>query len=371
PALEQAAKQYKANPNSSTYSQLLSALKGLIASSGSLRISVPLIVKDNAYLNDLKPRVIETNSVRIWNFPRATERNRVLLQWLEQHQQIVGSGRHKKVVTSSTGHLQELTLSQSVNIKDAGILASKESGKHLILAGDSDTGSLLILPFKLGENGWQESPEFLAQIPSFLSNNVCGRIGFRGADLVFNIGKMIQSTDSNGVSRFLPEAESATYKFWLKSTDSGYVLAPSVLNEDAFSAVFQFMQAVQQSRSDTAKALLADSRTLSLPKYLGLQGKPLDSAVRVVEMSVPGARWQRFRLINMAKDDLIFDVSKFKGQWQIKSIFIAAPDAFLAETAKYFPLYSRFEQKAELAEKKDSGSDIAAGSPANPALRRK
>jgi hypothetical protein len=374
-ALEEAIKQYRANPSAPAYAQLLEAMKATVVA-GGLRVSAAAVVKDNPSLSDFKPRVIETNGVRVWNFPRAQDRSRVLLQWSEVKQQIVGTGRRKKVVTSTSMHCQQLALASPINVKDAGAASTRESGRRLLLSGENEDGTLCVQAYKLSEGSWQSCPDCLAQIPSFLTNNMTGRIGFKGADLIYNVGKMIQTTDSSGTRRLLPEAESATYKYWLKFTDAGYVVATAVPDEEAFAVVFQFMQALQQSRTAEQKALLGDPRLSSLPKYLGLAGKPLDPAVRVVEMTVPAAHGQRFRLINAGKDDLIFDVGKVKGQWQVKAIFIAPPDEFLAETAKYFPLYSSFvqknEAKNEAAEKKDAGSEPAAGAGSSiPSIKKK
>lgn len=370
--LEQAVKAYRAAPAPQGYAQILTALKAVLTGASGLRVSPAVLVKDNPYLSDFKPRVIDAAGVRVWSFPKAPDHSRVLLQWSDVHQQVIGVRRRKKVVTTTTVRFQEMAFSQNLNVKDVGIVSGKEIGRHLIVSGDADDGSLSVLAYKFSESGWQESPEFLSQIPSFLSTNVCGRLGFRGADLIFNIGRMVSSVDSNGNKRLLPEAESCTYKYWLKYTNSGYVVAPSVPDEDAFSVVYQFLQAVAQSRADMQKALLVDPRLVSLPKYLGLQGKPVDSSAKVVEMSVPAARGQRFRIINAGKDDIIFDVGKVKNQWAVKAIFVAPPDSFLSETAKYFPPFSRFEQKEQ--EKKDAQSPDAAtgaGAAAAAAVKRR
>lgn len=349
--LEAAVKAYKAAPSAQTYSQVLNGLRSCLASQSGLRLSPALLVKDNPYLSDFKPRVLEATGVRLWTFPKATERNKALVQWFDVHQTVVGVGRHKKVVNSVSVRFQELSFSKDLTIKDAGMVSIKDSGRRLILAGDAEDGSLALMAYRLSESGWVEEPDFGAQIPAFLSNNVSGRVGFRGNDLIFNVGKMISSTDANGTKRLLPEAESATYKFWLRNTDSGFQVATSIPDEDAFSVVYQFMQALAQGRTDAERACIADpkvaSALVSLPRYLGLQGRALDSSSKVVEMSLPPGRGSRFRLINIGKDDLIFDVGKFKNGWQIKAIFIAPPDPYLAETARYYPSYSKFEQKAE------------------------
>ncbi len=369
-ALDQAVKQYKAAPSPTAYSQILGALKSLLAGNLSLRVSPTLIVKDNPYLNDFKPRVIDSYGVRIWSFPKAPERSRVLVQWFDVHQQVVGVGRRKKVVSSSTVRLQELAFPKPILVKDGGVVNSKDSGRHLVLAGDAEDGSLALQCYKMGEAGWQDSPEFLAQIPSFLTTNVSGRIAFKGNDLLFNIGKMVQTTDASGAKRLMPEAESATYRFWLKTTDAGFAVASTIPDEDSFSAVYQFMQAIQGGRTDVAKSLLVDPHLVCLPRYLGLQGKSIDASAKVVEMSMPPGRGMRFRLIGIGKDDMIFDVGKYKGQWQIKAIFIAAPDQFLSETSRYFPLYSRFGQAKE-AEPKDSDAAAGGGGGTSSAIKKK
>ncbi len=369
-ALDNAVKQYKAAPSPGTYSAVLSALKSSLQNAGALRLNPAILAKDNPSLGDFKPRVIDAGGLRIWNFPRSVDRSRILMQWFEEHQTVVGTGRRKKVFVSKSMRLQELTLSQPLNIKDAGFVVNKD-GRHLILAGDADDGSLSVRAYGFADNNWVESPAFLAQIPSFLTSNVCGRVTIRGGDLIFNIGKMIQMTDSSGAKSYLPEAESATYRFWVKSTDAGFVVAAAVPNEDAFTPVFQFMQAAAQSRTDVEKALLADSRLASLPKYLGLQGQPVYSNSKVVEMSVPAGRGWRYRLINMGKDDLIFDVGKFKNAWQIKAIFVAPPDAFLAETAKYFPPYSHFDQQPKEAPADAAAAVPGGGTGASTNLKRK
>ena len=87
------------------------------------------------------------------------------------------------------------------------LLNSKEAGKTLVLAGDNEDGSLWVSAYRLTEAGWQANPAFTSSLPSFLLNNVSGRLGFRGNALVFNVGKMLLTTDSNGVKRLLPEAE--------------------------------------------------------------------------------------------------------------------------------------------------------------------
>ena len=113
-ALEQAVKQYRTSPDSASYGQLLDALKSVLVGAGGLRVSPAVLLKDNPYIVDYKPKVIDTNGVRVWSIPKAPDHSRVLVHWMDVKQQVVGFGRRKHVVTSSSARFQQLTLSQSM-----------------------------------------------------------------------------------------------------------------------------------------------------------------------------------------------------------------------------------------------------------------
>lgn len=340
-ALEQALQGYRAAPGASSFTHVLETLRPLLSQPGAMRYSVANLVKDNPLLGDLKPRVIESSGTRIWTFPRAPERNQILLQWIEKKEQVVQVGRRKRVDVKVFLHAQNFSLPAHVSAREAGFMVMKDEGRALVLSGDGGNGSLWLSALRAQEGGWHEVPGYFDALPQFLIKNVSGHIGFRGSDLLFNIARMVESTDASGNKILLPEAESATYKFWVKPVDAGFAIVPSIPDPEGFSTVVQFMTAVQQGRTDSTRPMLSDPRLASIPKYLGLHGRPLDSAARVVQMAVPPGRGQRYRLTNIGKDDLIFDVAKVKGAPLVKAIFIAPPDPFLQETAKYFPLYAR------------------------------
>lgn len=352
-ALEQALQGYRSAPGELSFSHVLETLRPVLSQPGAMRYSVANLVKDNPLLGDLKPRVIESSGTRIWTFPRAPEHNQILLQWLDKREQIVQIGRKKRVDVKVFLHAQNFSLPANVTAKDAGFMVMKDEGRALVLSGDGANGSLWLSALRAQEGGWHEVPGYFDALPSFLIKNVSGHVVVRGTDLIFNVARMVESTDASGNRILLPEAESATYKFWVKATDAGFAIVPSIPDTEGFSTVIQFMTAVQQGRTDSTKPMLSDPRLVSIPKYLGLHGRPLDGAARVVQMVVPPARGQRYRLTNIGKDDLIFDVAKVKGAPLVKALFVAPPDPFLQETAKYFPLYSRL---AETDKEKDPPS---------------
>lgn len=345
-ALDQALQQYRIGPGELTFARVLETLRPVLSQPGAMRFSPAILIKDNPGLAELKPRVLEASGARVWTFPRVPERHQVLVQWVETRQQVIQVGRKKRVDTKVFLHAQNIALPPSVAVREAGFM-SKDEARTLVLSGDSGNGSLWLSAWRPQEGGWREVPGVFESMPAFLTKNVCGHVSLRNNDLIFNIGRMVDSVDANGNHILLPEAESATYKFWVKATDGGFSIVPSIPDAEAFVTVAQFMTAVQQGRVDSTKAMLSDPRLAAIPKYLGLHGRPLDAGARVIQMVVPPARGQRFRLTGIGKDDLIFDVAKIKGVGQIKAIFIAPPDPFLLEAAKYFPLYSRVVEAAQ------------------------
>lgn len=352
PSVEQAVRQFKSNPTDISFSQILEALKPVLTHPSAFRSHAAVIIKDNPSLQEFKPRVIETSTVRVWTFPKSPQKNQVIIQWLDIKQSIVALPRHKKkTVATATVRAQTILLPEFVNIKDAGFIANKDGQRFLILSGEGEDGSLWVDGYSALEGVWTENPGYINSLPTILVKNVSGHITFRNPDMIFNVARMVQTVDSTGTPRSLPEAESSTYQFWLKLTDSGYFIVPNLPDEEAFRTVQQFVQAIQQGRSDIAKSLLSDARLVSIFKYLGLIGKPLDPGTRVVQMSLPPSKGQRFRLFNMGKDELIFDVGKVKGIPLIKAVFIAPPDPFLQETGKYFPLYGKLTAPAPQDEK--------------------
>jgi len=88
----------------------------------------------------------------------------------------------------------------------------------------------------------------------------------------------------------------------------------------------QFVQAVQQGRADLAKGWLVDAKLISIPKYIGIMGRPAGQPFKLIPMANPGNGISRFRFMTFEKDDLIIDVGRYKNQLAIKGLFVAPPD---------------------------------------------
>lgn len=346
--LDEAAKTYKANPSSESFGRMIETLRPILTHPHSMKVSPAVLLKDNPALRELSPKVIDGNGLKIWTFPKTAYKNYLLLQWFEVKQTVVGHGRRARTVSSTSARCQAVIIPSNVSAKDAGFVTN--GGRHLLIVGEGEHGALWLNAYQSSDTGLKESAEILSSIPPFLLKDTCGTVSFRGSDLIFNVARLVVSTRPDGSKQVLPEAESATYKFWLRSNpEKGYVLSSSLPDIEGFRTVNNFIQAVQGARLGEMKSLLADARLVSIPKYLGLTGKPLDNAARIVQMHLNPTRGQRFRLINIGKDDLIFDVGKVKLQGVVqplvKAIFIAPPDPFLQDMSGYFPPYSRIVEQ--------------------------
>jgi len=208
----------------------------------------------------------------------------------------------------------------------------------LILVGSDKGTSLWLDSYKLNAGSFIESASWLESLPHFLTQNVSGKVTFRGADMIFSIARPVV-TGKFGTTLKVAEADSATYKFWLHQTEGGYILMPHLPDEDQFQVVRQFLEALAANRTDAAKALLVEPTIVSIPKYVKVQG-PSDN-YRVAQLASPPSGVLRYRLITSGKDDLIFDVVTKKDKFLIRAIFIAPPDPFVQEIGKQFPAYSR------------------------------
>ena len=350
-ALTETFARYKANPSPEGFAEVVRTFKAFLGQNG--KISAAALIKSNPTLGDMGAKAINASGGRVWIFQRVPAANLAVVQWADTKANITFVGRRhrtKKVTYTSTWHTQEVSVPQNVALKDARVMSSL-----LVLVGDERGTSLWLRAFRPTENGWVESPSHFDSIPSFLRNNVSGKIGFRGPDLIFNVARVVPSKVESGTGpSTLPEAESSTYKFLLHLTENGYVLDTRLPEEEQFGIVRQFMDAVASSRTDIAKSLLADPKLLSIPKYVGIRGKT--SNFRVTEMASPPSGAARFRLVTGMKDDLIFDVGKYKEKTLVKAIFIAPPDNFLRDIAK---LLIPFDRIAAAKPAEDAPSEAA------------
>ena len=113
-----------------------------------------------------------------------------------------------------------------------------------------------------------------------------------------------------------------------------YILEGSACEDTPYHAILSFVHAIDQGRTDLAKAWLIDSSLVSIPKYIGLGTKPAATPSRIIRMVSPAATSYRYRLVTFGRYDLICDVIKTKRQWAIKALFIAAADPVLQKIAR-------------------------------------
>jgi hypothetical protein len=345
--LQQAYQSYKSNPNPQALQEVLRLFKQLISQAGP-RIPAAALVKSTPVLADMGVKALDAGAGRVFVLTRLPDVHEIVMQWADTRTSITYIGRRhrrKKVVSVTTWKVGSLILPPDITLSDARILGTAE-GKHSIILVGSEGGSKLWLKtFKQTEGGWSETASRLDSIPAFLTNNVSGRVSFRGPDLIFNIGRVVSSKVS-GAPTALPEAESATYRFWLHYTDQGYVVMPQLPDEGQFPIIRAFLEAIANARTDVAKSLLGDSRLLSIPKYVGLRGPFAE--FKVAQMASPPSGAPRFRLITGGKNDLIFEVGRLKDRTVIRAIFIAPPDPFLQEIAGHLPGFSQVAPSSTL-----------------------
>jgi len=340
--LSQAYQAYKSNPQPAGLQEVLRLFKQLISQAGP-RIPAAALIKSTPVLSDMGVKALDALAGRVFVFSRLPDPQEIVMQWPDTKTTITYVGRRhrrKKVTATTTWRVGGFILPADITLSDARILGTAE-GKHSVILVGSEGGSKLWLKtFKQTEGGWAETASRLDSIPAFLTNNVSGRVIFRGPDLIFNIGRVVSSKVS-GAPSALPEAESATYRFWLHYTDQGYVLMSQLPDEAQFGIVRAFLEAIANARTEVAKSLLSDSRLLSIPKYVGIHGPSPE--FKVAQTASPPSGAARFRLVTGGKDDLIFEVGRVKDRTAIRAIFIAPPDPFLQEMAGHLP---KFDQVA-------------------------
>lgn len=340
PPLAQAVAAYRAGPTQDGYSEILRVLKAIIVSPIGRGASSQAIIKANPSFADLGPKVIDAGQGRIWTFTRTMNNQEVLVQWFEVRSQTVRVKRRVVVGHAVSTRFEALKLPSGVILREARVIGSREAPRQLILSGERN-GALFLHAYALQEGGWQEQQGHFSTIPSFLTENVSGKVTFKGSDLVFVVARIPAKFTPNAPN--LPEADSSTYKFWLRYVDGKYVIQSRVPSEEPYAIVYSFLQALQRGQAEQAKNYLADPKLVSLPRYVGLS-KPPAQAYKVIEMAVPPTGVHRFRLVTFAKNDVIFDVGSYKGRQVIKSIFFAPADPYLREMKQYLANYDRIAQ---------------------------
>jgi len=385
PALSAAVKEFKADANDVTWSEVTKSLKTLLIDPQSGKALPAELIQSNPALADIGARTIEAGAAKLWAFPKITQSRSVLVQWPEPKAQLpVRRGR--PAPAGFVLKVQQLAVPAGAVIKEARIIAlpvpkekgklpEKEKkprpagGKFLVCAGSlAPVNSIWLQCYKLSDGLWKENAEPLSRIPPFLFNNLSGKLGFSGNDLVLTIipSRTPSAPETGGAESKAAGPELSTYKLCLRLVDGKFALEGKVVEDTPYNAVFQFMQAVQQGRTDLAKAWLADTRLISIPRYLGLNGKVPATPYRMINMSSPSAGSYRYRLITFERNDLILDVGKPRAQWAVKAIFIAPADPLLQKIARSLPALEETSQ-GEAAEK---GTDGMGAQPATTPGKR-
>lgn len=319
------AKNFKTAPNESNWQTLINTLKAYLADPRVAKAAPTQILAANPLLKDVGTRVLDAGGLRVWCIGNDKQTQTLILQSGAPQEGMANVSilplpdsvflTGAKIIRSFTTS----TVITKVKRKKVVETVTKPNGPpFLILAGsDRTTGLIWLKSYRAGAGGWNESNEPFASIPPYLLQNVSGQASFSGSNLVLSV--------SSANATNLPKPKSTTYQIILKLNGSQFGLAGKPNNDAPVSIVSYFVQCISNNRLDLAKGWLKDPALLSIPKYIGLTGKPPSQPYKLVAMSTP-VSGPRYRLVTYGKHDLIFDMGKDKQQWIIKGIFIAPPD---------------------------------------------
>ena len=346
---------YKADPNPIAFNEVLHTFKNLLVDPIWLKQSGSAIIKHNPALIELGAKAIDAGGGRVFTFSRVNHSGEIIVQWVDQHPvtTIVGRRRKiKKITYVPHWRIQSLYLPPNVHVTSARV-SGTEAARILTLVGDENGNSLWLHAFRRQDGVWKETASSLDSIPSFLVQNVSGKVAFRGSDLIFTVARLphMQLSGNGANQRALPESDASTYIFLLRLTENGYVLEHRLPDEEHYRIVYHFLQAIAHAHTDVAKSLLVDSKLVSIPRYIGLQN--VSAAFHVVQMPSPSSSIFRYRLVTTLKNDLIFDVGRVKDRQLIKGIFIAGSDPFLNEIARNLPLFDKITEPPAAKASKD------------------
>lgn len=351
PALVAAINEYNSQPDPAQFERIAAALRDLLSHPQFGKADAQSILKANPGMAELGVRVFDVGGARLFAFPKATYANSVIIAW--QHVSTVPQGpavrgRRPPVVHVGVPKAQIIPISPGISITGAKIIQrtvvepaaagqarrpAAALSRNLILAGSDRTkGTVWLKALKPADGNWFESPDVLSAIPPFLLQNVEGKAGFSGSDLILNIAPQKAADDPQ--ARKPGQTQSGSYRIVLRLVNGKYAMEGK-LPEGPLAVVQQFVNAVQQGRQDIAKAWLTDGKLASIPGYLGLYGRN-DKPFRIISMASPPSGASRYRIITFGKNDLIADVGLIKrfeaGKARqfhaIKALFVAPQDPF-------------------------------------------
>jgi hypothetical protein len=339
--LQMAVDAYREGGASSSFSEVLKQAQQLITSQPAGQPAAATI-KSNPALLQIGARAIDAGAGKVWLFNRITDCHQALVEWQENKSTITYTGKRHKIkhvhVTLSR-HAAWLDYPDNILLAQAHL-----SGSLAILVGSDHGASLWIKTFRLINGRFAQTQTQLDSIPAFLTSNMSGSVGFRGADLLLSVAPVVKDS-TLGQTQRLPEAESCTYRFWLHLTADGYQLMRRLPDEDQFLTVKSFLACLSGNRTEQAKELLVDEKLLSIPKYVGIKGA--NAGFKVAQMASCHGGAVRYRVITGGKDDLIFEVVRLKDRTAIRAIFVAPSDPFLSEIGSELPGYEQVGRSAE------------------------
>ncbi len=376
--LSAAAQNFKGNANELSWSDVFKALKVLLVKPQAGHTSPASLIKQNPLLNDLGVKVVAAGSAHLWTFPRIQQCQAILVQWNDTKVTSVPGGRKGKTASVVVSRVEPLSLPSGVTLKDARVMeignpTEKTKAKYLICVGSKPDGSALWLgSFRAAADGWHENNEPLTGIPPFLMSNISGIIGFSGQDLIVTIAptlsKAVAEQEPAKSTARLPESPASGYKLVLRLIGGKFTLEGSAIDNTPYNAVYQFVHAISQGRTDLAKAWLVDPSLISIAKYIGLASKPGETPARIINMSNANLNSYRYRLVTFERYDLIFEVTKSKQQWAIKAMFVAPSDPLLQKVARSLqppesklPAAGESGKPADAAEKGDEKVPVRKG----------
>jgi hypothetical protein len=361
--LAKAIDDYKASPSDTTWAPVVSFLQTLLNDAQATQSDVSKLQTYVPQLSQLGLKVFDGGQARIWTFPQIAQSREIIVEWREVKSAKPAAGT-KVAPKAVVAHTQLISIpdvliadakvvgvpaSQAVAAKTVPAKGAKTvaklvapstkipSGKFLVLTGnDKSTRTVWWSSYKFTSNGWVTAADLMANIPPSL-NNVQGKVGLSGSDLVVTVTPSVGQTTSYG------KPDASAYKLVFHLNGGRYVMEGTAVDESIHSVIFQFLRAERDGRLELAKTWVTDPKLASIPKYIGLSSRISDAQMRLVAMPNPMNGCQRFRLVTYGRDDLIFDVGRRNDpkskqiQWVIKAIFVAPADPALQKFARILP----------------------------------
>ncbi len=361
--LAKAIDDYKAGPSETTWAPVVSFLQTLLNDPQATQTDLSKLQSIIPQLGQIGLKVFDGGQARIWTFPQITQSREIIVEWREVKTTKPAAGV-KFAPKSVIAHTQLISI-PDVLVADAKVVsvpaaapakaavakgaktatkgpapqAKIPGAKFLVLTGNEKTvKTVWWSSYKFTASGWLPAADLMSNIPPSL-NNVQGKVGLSGTDLVVTVTPSVGQTTSYG------KPDASAYKLVFHLNGGKYVMEGTAVDESIHSIIFQFLKAEREGRMELAKTWVADPKLASIPKYVGLSSRISDAQMRLVAMPNPMNGCQRFRLVTYGRDDLIFDVGRRNDpkskqiQWVIKSIFVAPADPALQKFARNLPSF--------------------------------